>query len=347
MPIDAISAIGRKIIKQRRFQKIICDIGEETAKWEKADQVLAVANECIKGIFNEAPATLRKGAPDLVSQKKMWAKDIFNATSIHLVNEEGLAVAEKIAAIDPRDANARRLWLACFWLQNKKTISAIKSTQAPLVALHMSCKPRLDRAQASIDSFQSIPSKDLTHVKLIGNGSIYDYQQSSSLLQVPALDTYEHLASKVIDAYTLLAFCPGIKAVIKMDDDHRLLNANQLLRFLRKSARNKRATQSGTFYFTPFPAGHNHGWHHGKCKDPTFGDAAFGFPAPLSWATGEHGYILNRPALLRTIWARLYYRRWLKSVLYEDIALGEISEKLDIKRSPTDLSKAIQFESTY
>lgn len=347
MPFDALKAFGRSLAKQRRFDKMMRSVAEDISQWQSQPQVLLIAKQCIASIADRDSAPLKKGAPDLLALKKAWAQSLRADASASFPSDAEIRTADRVASIDPRDEIARRLWLACFWLRNSETISRLNKTNSGLVALHMTCKPRLDRAQTSIDSFQRIPSKELSHIKLIGNGEGYAYDEKSRLLQVPALDTYEHLGSKVIDAYAMLAFCPHVKAVIKMDDDHRLFDANVLLNRMHQCAKSTTATQFGSFYYPPYPAGHSHGWHHGKCKDATFGEHAFGFPAPLSWATGEHGYILNRPALLRTLWAKMYYSRWLKSILYEDIAIGEIADKLGIKKRPIDLSQAIAFETSY
>jgi hypothetical protein len=50
-------------------------------------------------------------------------------------------------------------------------------------------------------------------------------------------------------------------------------------------------------------------------------------PSPHVWASGDRGYILNREALWRLAWSTVFYRRWLDTILYEDVAIGETADK--------------------
>ena len=345
--IDALYSLGRHVAKHRRFDRVTTTLGAELSTWSSARRAHAVAQECLRVLEACAPAPLEKGAPDLLALKQAWGRALAPLLRPDSAPTSAGALADKIAAVTPLDENARRLALAVFYLCHAQRIADLRTRPAPYLALHMSCTPRLVRAQASQDSFAAIPPTQLAHLKLVGNGREYRLDLESQLLEVPALDSYEHLPAKVIDAFALLAFVPGLKAVIKLDDDHRLGEPRALLELLDWAAGHKAACQIGNLYHCAYPAAHSHGWHLGKCRDPAVAEEPFGFPAPLSWSTGEFGYIVNRPALLRMLWARLYYRRWIGTVLYEDIAMGELAEKLGIRKKHRPLDPALRFHRDY
>lgn len=342
-----LAMVLRGLIKQRRFDRLIQAMGQELAQPCAREALAQQLIECLHAVLRTESAPLRKGQPDLQAKKRGWAEEVLPAIASGAFDGACLSVVEGMAALDPRDDVARRAWLCAFRWHHFDLIEAMRQPLGGHVALHMSCKPRIDRAKASVQSFDAFQAGRLSHLILVGHGAPYAFDADNLILAAPALDTYEHLPSKVVDAYALLACVPGIQAVIKMDDDHRLAHGDALQALLLKAARHKGAVQLGHVYHTPFSAAHSHGWHLGKCKDPAFAEVPFGFPAPLSWATGEFGYVLNRPALLRMLWARLYYRRWLSQVMYEDIALGEIADKLGIAKKATAMDQALKFHQAY
>jgi hypothetical protein len=341
------SVLLRVLIKQRRFDRLIQSMDQSLAQPCIREVLAQRLHESLAQVRDTDSGPLRKGQPDLQGKKREWAAESLSNLSAGRFDEAALSLVEQMTALDPRDDVARQAWLCAFRWLHFDLLNRMQELSSHHVALHMSCKPRLERAQASVDSFASVPTEALSHLMLVGHGAPYALNESSGILAVPALDTYEHLPSKVLDAYALLAFVPRVQSVVKMDDDHRLGDSAALLTLMDKAATCRQAVQWGHVYHTPFPAAHSHGWHLGKCKDPTFAEAPFGFPAPLSWATGEFGYVLNRPALLRMLWARLYYRRWLSLVMYEDIALGEIADKLGIDKRAVAMDRALKFHQAY
>ena len=122
------------------------------------------------------------------------------------------------------------------------------------------------------------------------------------------------------------AFVPSLKAVIKLDDDHRLGDPRALLELLGWAAGHKAACQIGNLYL----------------RLPGSPQSRL-----ATWSTGEFDYILNRPALLRMLCARLYYRRWIGTVLYEDIAMGEPADKLGIRKNPRPLDGTLRAHCDY
>lgn len=341
------ATLARQWLKHRRFDRQLAAMSDILARgtdraWHQQHLI-----NLAQVLMARPTQVLSKGEPDLAGMKRRLAEELRDMVIHAEVLPQALEIAESLAAVDPCDAVARAVWLHAFVLCHAEAIEALSRLSAPCVALHMSCTPRLERARASSSSFSAIAPDVLRHVHLVGHGQPYAVNEDEALLKVPAQDTYEHLPSKVVDAYALLACVPAVQAVFKMDDDHRQGDPVALESLLRRVARCRHALQIGHVYHTPYPAAHSHGWHLGKCKDPAFSKVPFGFPAPLSWVTGEFGYVLNRPALLKMLWARVYYRRWLQLVVYEDVALGEIAEKLNIYKIPHQMDKVLSFHGGY
>ncbi len=345
--LSTLKDLARTELRKRRFSSIIDRTVNPVSGWNSAEEVRGIAQKVIDAMRTAPSPNLRKGAPDLVSMKRVWATQLQELMGHAERSGQALVMAEQIASVDPRDLSATTLHLAVFWLHNEPVIQLLREIRAPYLALHMTCVARLDRARDSEASFASIPQNKLYHLKVVGNGQNYRFDPVKQVLEVPAADSYEHLADKVIDAYALLAIATRAKAVFKLDDDHRLGTPAALMRVLTKTARHREPVQLGTLHRLAYPAAHNRAWHFGKCKDQDLNTQPLAYPGPTSWVTGEHGYLLNRQALLRAAWAWLYYKQWLGSILYEDLALGEIADKLDIARLEQPMDEALSLHAHY
>lgn len=344
---SALDSFIAYVRAQRRLDKQLQAISREISSWQEAPQVEAIARSSLKTLQATVAAPLPKGAPDLLSAKKEIAGELLAFLDMKALTTSALAHARRIAAIDPSDPHTRRVALAFFWLCNQDIINYFRQLSSAYLALHMTCQPRLERALQSEASFGSIPAPKLCHVKLIGNSHSFRINKGDGVLEVPAPDSYEHLPSKVMDAYAILAFSDNVRATMKMDDDHRLKDADSLLQFFRLASESKGAVQFGHVYSCDYPSKHSHGWHFGKTKNPQFDGIPFNYPSPVQWCTGEYGYILNHAAMLRMLWAWLYFQRWTENVLYEDICLGEISDKLGVRKKNVQLDSSLQFHEKY
>ncbi len=349
MPLTKwLADAARALLKQRRFDRMLERTVGRASTWVSEEAVLAEAHRGLRAVIDAPPLPLRKGAPDLVSIKAAEARRLaLLLPALHEDASLAMYLAETIAAVDPRDEAAFELYLAVFWLAHQPTILALKALRATNIALHMSCRPRLARAQESVSSFDAIPEASLLHIRLVGNGQDCAYRFAEGVLEVPAGDSYDQLPMKMVRAFAMLAIACDPRCVVKLDDDHRIGDAAALMRLIERSGRSRRALQTGHLYFTPHPSGHNRGWHYGKCPDHAGNHRPLTYPTPMSWASGEYGYLLNAAALRRFPWAALYYRDWLGDILYEDIAVGEIGARLGIQMQHAPLERAVSALQAY
>jgi len=262
------------------------------------------------------------------------------------IGSRELTAAGRIASIDPAEAGAFRLYLAIAWLANAEVLAAMRTTPCDRIALHMSCVPRLARAELSIASFPP-QAAGATHLKLVGNGERHRFDAGSSLLSVAAPDSYEYLPQKVFQGLSLLALAYDPSAIVKLDDDHRLKDSGELDELLSFAAGSNEAMQLGDINRAPSPSAHHRGWHFDKCARTELNDRILEMPTPAKWAAGSAGYILNRAALWRILWASLYYSQWLDAIIYEDIALAEVADKTGIRLVPVRMDHAIGAVAEY
>ncbi|HEY6645359.1 hypothetical protein [Povalibacter sp.] len=262
------------------------------------------------------------------------------------ISIDELRAAARVASMEPANLQAFRLFLAAFWLHHEPLLESLRQASGKRVIVHMSCAPRLDRADRSIASFASHPLPNTSHLKLIGNGS-RTFDATTGLLSVAAADSYESLPQKMFQGLALVVMACDPDCVLKLDDDHRLKNAAELVRLFDFAASSREPMQLGLVNRAPIPSGHHRAWHFGKCANPDLNERILAVPAPLYWAAGSAGYMLNRPALWRVLWASLYYDQWLDGILYEDLALAETAGKTGIRLVNAPLDLAIGAVSDY
>lgn len=314
-------------------------------RWRRADEAIACATAEIAALqaIPEPPA--RKGSPSKVGIRSPHLQLIADAVrSNAAIGSPELAAAARIASIDPSEAGAYRLYLAIAWLANSEVLAAMRTSARDRIVLHMSCVPRLARADLSIASFPA-NAAGATHLKLVGNGKRHAFD--AGLLSVAAPDSYECLPQKVFQGLSLLTLAYNPSAIVKLDDDHRLKDSSALDELLSFAASSDEAMQLGDINRTPAPSAHHRGWHFNKCTRTELNDRILEMPAPVKWAAGSAGYILNRAALWRILWASLYYRQWLEEIIYEDIALAEVATKTGIRLVNVDMNRAIGAVSEY
>ncbi len=319
----------------------------EAVQWQTADAALQCARAQLKILTSREDQPPRKGSP---SKLRIRSNDvqllIDTVTTGSTANASTLRAAERVASVDPEDVVAFRLYLAVFFLAHIELIETLRSTSRDRIVLHMSCVARLERAEKSIASFTNADSA-LQHLKLVGTGEEYRFDTTTRLLGVPTDDSYECLPQKVFQALAILTLAHNPSAVLKLDDDHRLANANELEKLLSFAADVGEAVQLGEVNRSPSPSAHHRGWHFGKCAKNELNDRILEMPAPAKWAAGSAGYIVNRGALWRILWASLYYRQWLEAILYEDIALAEVATKTGIRIVQVRMNRAISAVGEY
>lgn len=290
---------------------------------------------------------LRKGAPDMVAIQGGKAKDMLGLLPLLAQSEQRaqlVILARWLAAVDPRDEDAFQAFCLAVLLANAEVLAALHAHLGPYVVLHMSCVPRLDRAEKSSQSFSSVRDARVAQVTVVGGGAdhaLYQFDKTSGLLTVPAGDGYDQLAAKVVSAYFILALVPTVQCVLKVDDDHRLGSESALVRSFERFARQSRAGQWGKLYHNAYYGGHNRGWHLGKCGTAAVNSQPYGYQGVLCWATGEEGYFINRGSLNRVIWTYAYFQQAIDHGLYEDVVMSDNLVKLGARLKPWPMQSVL------
>jgi len=348
--LSALLEAVRNYRRDRRFSTHLRQSIGAATQWQRPEMVREVAFRQVQRLLLADEPTQKKGYPPLshIRGSEIAAlEQALRPSARQLLGPAELAAAARVASLDPADSGAFSLYLAVFWLINQHVILALRGSTSAWVAVHLTCWPRLPRAEQCIASFGPPERTGLSHIKLVGTGGDYTYAAKEQVLGVPSGDGYESLPPKVFQALAILTLAIHPSGVLKLDDDHRLLDEQALHHFMRSAATASDAVQYGQVNRMLLPSSHHRAWHFGKCRDAAVGTRVLEMPTPQQWAAGSAGYILNRPALWRVLWGSLYYGRWLNEILYEDIALAELATKTGIRVVSTQMERAITAVGDY
>lgn len=312
-------------------------IDERLANYWRAERSLEL-DACIARLSDYASARhqtrpLSKGDVDLAEQKSLLANAALQQAlaAAHRLPGRFSEIVEKIrriASFDIKDEAAFQIYLDFKRLLYSEVTTLIEAKHPQTAVLHISCHPRLHRAQASAHSFEGAGidhsvdvivygrPQDEPHATLHPNGSI--------LVSLPTKDEYENLGGKVVQALGLLALVPSIKAAVKVDDDHRAKDFEILSRFLKDAAKQTHPTIWGDGYRPPHLGGHHRGWHLGKTQRESQLEQPFEFPSPAIWARGGAAYLINKPALGSILWSEVYLQSFVQGSLYEDVLMSDM-----------------------
>lgn len=349
---DSLAQWLRARVRARRFDR---ELAQRMSRLERDHALPEVALDALlRQIEKRAPDAHRpKGAPDataVLRGKAIEARALLHG--LHAPGSSGalLATTRWMAAADARDADCFHAFGLAFRLAHAPLLDDLARRLSPRVVMHMTCEARLDRAHASAASFARLEDQGVSQLHVIGGGDGrhgFRWDERLNALRVPVADTYDHLAGKVAAAYGLLGRLPHVRAVVKVDDDHRAGTPGSLGRLLDRAARCEAPTQWGHRYHSPYPAGHNRIWHLGKCGEAAINATPYTYMGALTWCTGEHGYVLNRAALLRFVWADVYFGEMVRTALYEDAFVSDTLLRLGGRMRPAPMHRALRAVDTY
>ena len=204
-----------------------------------------------------------------------------------------------------------------------------------IVVLHLTCRPRRTLAQQSIRSFSPL-GDEVVHLSLTGNGrrrppKRLGFRLKDGWLKLPVPDVYERLADKIFYAYTVLALVAKPRMVVKLDDDHRLVDAALFQGYL-ELLQQQNVQYSGRL----LRARHyqqEQGWHVGKCSEPHFDRMGYQCPFPARYADGGFGYVLGPEALEACQYMYLSMKAFFnrQAVQLEDVFVGLAAESRGIE----------------
>ena len=349
---DPLVQWRRDIRRRQRFQR---ELAHRLSRVENdRPQAGAALRSLLVTMLARPPmASRRKGAPDAVSVLKGKAReamDLLDSPQTEARDAALLAVTRWMASTDARDADAFHAYGLAFCLVHQPLLDYLQTRLTSHVVMHMTCRPRIGRAVQSSASFATLEAGGVSQIHVVGGdpaSALFRWDEALGALSVPVADSYDHLAGKVAAAYFLLALLPQVKAVLKVDDDHRAGDTVSLARLLSQATRCRAPTQWGHQYHSPYPAGHNRIWHLGKCGDTAINDAPYTYMGALSWCTGEHGYVLNRAALQRFVWAHVYFDGLVRTALYEDAFVTDTLLRLGGRTRPAPMRSLLKAVDAY
>ncbi len=198
------------------------------------------------------------------------------------------------------------------------------------VILHTSCHHRLSETKACLASFENHADDRYHHIVLLGDthtrgeaeiGLSLSYDGQT--LQVPTPDTYEHLHRKLFYAYMLLDLIAAPQMVIKVDDNLLLQDAATFNACANRVIGAK-AAFAGRLVGTHLHKKQWHGWHVGKCADPSVNMRGYQYPLPREYAAGGAGYILGPQGLSACAYMYIAMQAFfdLAAVGLEDVYVG-------------------------
>ena len=188
--------------------------------------------------------------------------------------------------------------------------------------VHVSCRPKLARAELSSSSF-SDPTSEVETLRIIGDESFpenkFHFDAGRRLLVVPANDAYEGLPTKVIKAFLFMGLSRITVPVLKLDDDVICDDLTVLKTVLKDVL--SRSDYGGRVLPPATRLSDSQFWHFGKCKNPDINfrpDGLFFFcpyaAGACYWLSGGAINLLSKAALL--------HDRYFETELYEDRAVG-------------------------
>jgi hypothetical protein len=288
-----------------------------------------------------------KGHPDVNAIKREFGQQVQRDLASGDVSR-ALHCAHRMAAMDMRDPHTFRFYLGLMNLANAAALTQLRAALSRHVVLHLSCAPRVARAQESCRSFAAAEAQGVSQVIVVGAQSArcFEYDAAARVLTVPAADSYEHLPAKVVAAMVCFALVGHIEAVLKVDDDHRLNQLAELMRGLRR-VQSSVPVQMGRRTNIGVLGHHVRVWHFGKTTDPALSDLPFSLPGTTRWLNGANGYFLNQQALRLLYWSHVYFSEYIRIGLYEDITISDLLERQGGRLEVADMKRVLTTVDNY
>ena len=303
--------------------------------------------QCVGAESSDGPALSGKGLPDLASIKRGIAAEVQSRLAAG-ETAQAMKAAHRLAALDLNDTGAFRIYLGLVSLASAAALAQARSRLGPKVVLHVSCRPRLERARESSVSFEPAARAGISQLIVVGSpaASAFDFDAAGNVLSVPAADTYEQLPEKVVNAFFFLSLCGHVDAVLKVDDDHRLRATAPLLDAFGR-LRSRVPVQAGRRSNSHVVGLHSRVWHFGKCADPQRDARPYALLAPSRWIDGAGGYFLNRAALRLMLWSHVYFGDYVRIGLYEDLIVSDLVERQGGRLVDLDMAAVLQAVEDY
>lgn len=267
-----------------------------------------------------------KGPQNLNLIKQISARELLESFDSNAKAETLIDKARHLVLLDVKDIDAFQAYIAVIKRLNHEAIDLFRKHSSPHLIMHLSCTSRMSRACESMTSFAEAEHAGISQIILTGDPErqTFSFDPFTKHLVVPASDVYEHLPSKIMAAMFFIALCGVTDSVLKVDDDHRLADLGKLQAGFRKADLVDTPVQLGFIKDAQWLGNSDRVWHFGKCQDAARGNTAYSFPGTTTWATGSHGYFLNKAALRLLLWSYVYFPAYIEAGLYEDIIVSDL-----------------------
>jgi len=290
-----------------------------------------------------------KGEPD---QLNLVVASKFKEVLYHLKGNDFTKSVEAMRAahqFNTSNMQVRKLYYQLYLEANSEALASLLVLKPTWLILHISCHSRLNRANDSIASFKASQQDDIkhTHIIVLGGAEHYRFDPVRLILYVPTPDTYEALAEKIFSALTLLSWIPSIIGILKLDDDHRLVSQANLSKAFLNLEKNPSIFLWGKIM--KFDYGYNGRiWHIKKLEDqhPLNLKPSEDWGAK-SFCWGGAGYFMNAQYLAFIRHLHTYFRDPIKQAIYEDVFLGDVSERAQLKMAGISMLEILTTTNEY
>jgi len=272
-----------------------------------------------------------------------WARHFMSDSLEHFDKgdlESALRLAKHAAQTWPYEDDPMALYSRIFLETNRDAIEAFtdRFLQAKLLVLHISYKLGVSQAEASCRSFHD-RTGTIANLIVVGSAlpeDAFRFNPESSILSVPADDSYEALPQKVAKAFLFIGLCRLSMPVLKVDDDAvcedisglARLTDDTFSRYLYGGRVNPRASTASCSF-----------WHFGKCTSQRVNQRPDGLFWSAAYAGGQ-GYWLNSKAVGAMAKISLLHERHFETEHFEDRAVGTALAQYGIRPHHLDLIKA-------
>jgi hypothetical protein len=236
-----------------------------------------------------------------------------------------------VVSLAPREPGATRAARQLLAHLNRDDLDRLGGLNAgprrPLVAI-VSCRSRLERARLSMNAFQGWNAEPQpVPVIVIGNEWLPDWRfrflPEERILQLPAPDSYEGLAEKVMTLALVISLLDPSPSMLKVDDDSRPGDGKSLQRTLARMLA-AGAPAAGFPITTTSPLDLDRAWHLGRSRRANL--RPFDSLGAQRWMSGGVGYLLAGSCVADLGAFALHSWGFVRSMLYEDVCVSMLVE---------------------
>ena len=251
---------------------------------------------------------------------------------------EALHFAKSAVQILPHEDDPMTIFSELFRRCNRAALETFtrRFSGADCLVAHISHREGIPRAEQSCQSFHDDAGK-IANVIVVADETApeysYSFDDSRSILFVPANDKYEGLPVKVAKALVFFGLCSLDLSVLKVDDESACTNVFLLRRFVEEIV--SRHMYGGWIHTRVYPFSCSY-WHFGKCTDQDMNFQPDGLFCTAAYAGGA-GYWLNAAAVNAMAKIAIIHERYFELEYFEDRAVGTALFHYGIKPHSYDL----------